>query len=169
GVDPAVRDPGEHDRENFEQQHAEHERGCLGRREGTRPDHERPAEGDQSDERGHRDGQGRPAVNSDRGHPGHRFGGHRLRSGPDGWRPAAIWVTVRYGSGARILAIWGANVGEAVSTEAAGPSVTISPSAITTTRSQVLVANSTSWVATTIACPSAASLDRAPVSAALAW
>ncbi len=50
-------------------------------------------------------------------------------------------------SGARIFATWGANAGEATITSLVGPSATISPSAMTTTRWATVATNSTSWVA----------------------
>ena len=65
-------------------------------------------------------------------------------------------------------AVCGAKAGEAVSTRGVAPSATTSPVAITTTRSAAAAANSTSWVETTTAFPSAASPSRMATRACLA-
>ncbi len=64
---------------------------------------------------------------------------------------AATSSTVSHGSGDRILATCGANIGDDVTTWLVGPSATTSPSARMTTRSATSATSSTSWVARTTA------------------
>ncbi len=76
---------------------------------------------------------------------------------------SATCSTVSHGSGWSTLATCGAKAGDDTTTSAVGPSATTSPSASTTTRWATRATNSTSWVATTTARPSAASSARRAV------
>src|SRR4029078_9287198 len=102
---------------------------------------ERPQERGQPDEGGRRQGGSGPPPDGQHRGVGDVLGGHETA------RADATSATVSHGCGCITLATWGANAGDPASTAAVGPSVTSSPSAMTTTRSASSVTSSKAWVA----------------------
>ena len=89
-------------------------------------------------------------------------------------RTAAVFTALATTSSTRshgapsTLVTCGANAGDSATTRRTGPDETTSPSASTTTSSATCATNSTSWVATSTARPSAARPRRMPASTCLA-